>query len=277
MTISVAPDRRPQAQEGTDQKEKPLLQIQGLGKHFGGVPALASVSFRAAAGQVTALIGPNGAGKTTLVNCLSGVLAPDRGAIWFNGDNLAGLPAHRVARLGMARTFQNLRLFPRLSVLDNVLAGLTVQAPDSFWQALLRPPSLRHAERRLKLTALETLDRFGLAGKSDLPAGVLAYGDKKRVELARAFVSRPILALLDEPVAGLNPEETGEIAGLLQLLKQQGKSMVLIEHDMDLAVGVADRVMVLDGGRLIASGTPAEIMVNPLVLEAYLGRLSAIA
>ena len=112
MTISIAPDRRPQAQEGTDLKEKPLLQIQGLGKHFGGVPALAEVSFSAAAGQVTALIGPNGAGKTTLVNCLSGVLAPDRGAIWFNGDNLAGLPAHRVARLGMARTFQNLRLFP---------------------------------------------------------------------------------------------------------------------------------------------------------------------
>ena len=158
-----------------------------------------------------------------------------------------------------------------------MLTGLTVQAPDSFWQALLRPPSLRHTERRLKLTALEALDRFGLAGKADLPAGVLAYGDKKRVELARVFVSRPILALLDEPVAGLNPEETGEIAGLLQLLKQQGKSMVLIEHDMELVMGVADRVVVLDGGRLIASGTPAEIMVNPLVLEAYLGRLSAIA
>jgi branched-chain amino acid transport system ATP-binding protein len=270
-------DSIPQRQERKSREGKPLLQIQGLSKHFGGVPAVAEVSFSAAAGQVTALIGPNGAGKTTLVNCLSGVLAPDRGAIWFNGDNLAGLPAHRVARRGMARTFQNLRLFPRLSLLDNVLAGLTVQAPDSFWQALFRPPSLRHTERRLKLTALEALDRFGLAGKADLPAGVLAYGDKKRVELARVFVSRPLLALLDEPVAGLNAEETGEIAGLLQLLKQQGKSMLLIEHDMELVMSVADRVVVLDGGRLIASGTPAEIMVNPLVLEAYLGRLSAIA
>lgn len=263
--------------KGLGRDETALLQIQGLSKHFGGVPALAAVSFCAAAGQVTALIGPNGAGKTTLVNCLSGVLAPDRGVVWFNGHNLAGLPAHRVARLGMARTFQNLRLFPRLSVLDNVLAGLTVQAPASLWQALLRPPSLRHTERRLKLTALEALDRFGLTSQADLPAGVLPYGDKKRLELARVFVSRPILALLDEPVAGLNPEETGEIAGLLQLMKQQGKSMLLIEHDMELVMGVADKVVVLDGGRLIASGTPAEIMVNPLVLEAYLGRISAIA
>jgi len=257
--------------------EKPLLQIQGLSKHFGGVPALQEVSFEAGTGQVTALIGPNGAGKTTLLNCLSGVLPPDRGAIWFNGNNLAGLPAHRVARRGMARTFQNLRLFPRLSVLDNVLTGLTIQAQDSLWRALLRPPSLRHAERRLRLTALEALDMFGLTAKMDLPAGVLPYGDKKRLELARVFVSRPVLALLDEPVAGLNPGETGEIARLLQLLKQQGKSMLLIEHDMELVMGVADRVVVLDGGRLIASGTPGEVRVNPLVLEAYLGRMSVVA
>jgi branched-chain amino acid transport system ATP-binding protein len=241
------------------------------------VPALAEVSFKAAAGQVTALIGPNGAGKTTLLNCLSGVLQPDQGAIWFNGANLAGLAAHRVARVGIARTFQNLRLFPRLSVLDNVLCGLTVQAQDSFWQALLRPPGLRHQERRLKLLALEALDMFGLTGKMDLPAGVLPYGDKKRVELARAFVSQPVMALLDEPVAGLNPEETGEIAGLVRQLRQQGKSMLLVEHDMDLVMGVADQVVVLDGGRMIASGPPQEVRVNPLVLEAYLGRMSITA
>ena len=277
MKISLAPQSLPQGHKEESQEEKSLLQIQGLSKHFGGVPALKEVSFGAAAGQVTALIGPNGAGKTTLLNCLSGVLPPDQGAIRFNGHNLAGLPAHRVARLGVARTFQNLRLFPRLSVLDNVLAGLTVQAPDSFWQALLRPPGLRHTERRLKLMALEALDMFGLAGKMDLPAGVLPYGDKKRVELARVFVSRPLLALLDEPVAGLNPEETGEIAGLLRHLKQQGKSMLLVEHDMELVMGVADLVVVLDGGKLIASGPPEEIRVNPLVLEAYLGRISVVA
>jgi branched-chain amino acid transport system ATP-binding protein len=254
-----------------------LLQISGVSKRFGGLPALWEVSFGAAAGQVTALIGPNGAGKTTLLNCLSGVLPPDQGAIWFNGKNLAGLPAHQVARLGIARTFQNLRLFPSLNVLDNVLTGLTVQAQGSMFQALLRLPGLRHQERRLRLSALEALDIFGLTDKADLPAGVLPYGDKKRVELARAFVSQPVLTLLDEPVAGLNPEETAEIAGLLRLLRQQGKTILLVEHDMELVMGVADQVVVLDGGKLIASGPPEEVRVNPLVLEAYLGRMSLTA
>jgi branched-chain amino acid transport system ATP-binding protein len=235
------------------------------------------VSFSAVAGQVTALIGPNGAGKTTLLNCLSGVSPPDQGAIWFNGKNLAGLPAHQVARLGISRTFQNLRLFPRLSVLDNVLSGLTLEARNSFVLALLRPPGLRHQERRLKLQALEALDTFGLADKADLPAGVLPYGDKKRVELARAFVSQPVLTLLDEPVAGLNPEETTEIAGLLRQLRQHGKTMLLVEHDMMLVMDVADEVVVLDGGKMIASGAPEEVQTNPLVLEAYLGRMSLTA
>jgi branched-chain amino acid transport system ATP-binding protein len=254
-----------------------LIQISEVSKRFGGLPALWEVSFGAAAGQVTALIGPNGAGKTTLLNCLSGVLPPDQGAIWFHGENLAGLPAHQVARLGIARTFQNLRLFPSLSVLDNVLTGLTVQAQGSMLQALLRPPGLRHQERRLRLSALEALDTFGLTDKADLPAGVLPYGDKKRVELARAFVSQPVLTLLDEPVAGLNPEETAEIAGLLRLLRQQGKTILLVEHDMELVMGVADQVVVLDGGKLVASGPPEEVRVNPLVLEAYLGRMSLTA
>jgi len=257
--------------------ETNLLRISELSKYFGGVPALQEVSFEAAAGQVTALIGPNGAGKTTLLNCLSGVLPSDQGAIWFKDENLAGLPAHQVARLGISRTFQNLRLFPRLSVLNNVLCGLTVQARNSVWQALLRPPGLRHQERRLRLQALEALDTFGLTGKADLPAGVLAYGDKKRVELARAFVCQPILTLLDEPVAGLNPEETAEIAGLLGQLRQQGKTMLLVEHDMMLVMEVADQVVVLDGGKKIASGPPEEVQGNPLVLEAYLGRMSLTA
>jgi branched-chain amino acid transport system ATP-binding protein len=238
---------------------------------------LAEVSFGVAQGQVTALIGPNGAGKTTLINCLTGVLRPDGGGILFNGADIAGLPAHRIARLGITRTFQNLRLFPRLSVLDNVLCGLTPQAGDSLLQALLRPPGLRHRERRLKLTALEALDTFGLADKAGLPAAVLPYGDKKRLELARAFVSQPQLTLLDEPVAGLNPEETAQIAGLIRQLRLSGKTMVLVEHDMELVMGVSDRVVVLDGGSRIAAGSPDEVRSNPLVLEAYLGRLSATA
>ena len=255
----------------------PFLQITHLSKHFGGLPALSEVSFQVAPGQVTALIGPNGAGKTTLINCLTGVLRPDGGEIIFDGVNIAGLPAHRIARLGITRTFQNLRLFPRLSVLDNVLCGLTTLAGDSLFQALLRPPGLRHRERRLKLTAMEALDTFGLADKAALPAAVLPYGDKKRLEMARAFVSQPRLTLLDEPVAGLNPEETAQIAGLIRQMRLSGKTMVLVEHDMELVMGVSDHVVVLDGGSRIASGSPDEVRTNPLVLEAYLGRMSATA
>lgn len=254
-----------------------LLEIFGLCKHFGGVPALDHVSFDVDRGKVTALIGPNGAGKTTLINCLTGVIRPDQGDIRFQGLDIAGMAAHRVARLGIARTFQNLRIFPRLSVLDNVLCGLTVQSGASMLEALLRPPGLRHRERRLKLTALETLDAFGLADKAGWPVGVLAYGDRKRVEMARAFVSQPVLTLLDEPVAGLNPEETAAVAALIRQMRLAGKTMVLVEHDMDLVMGVSDHVVVLDGGRRIAHGTPDEVRHNPLVLEAYLGRMSATA
>jgi branched-chain amino acid transport system ATP-binding protein len=254
-----------------------LLEIFGLSKHFGGVPALADVSFLVDQGKVTSLIGPNGAGKTTLINCLTGILQPDRGDIRFQGAAISGMAAHRVARLGITRTFQNLRIFPSLSVLENVLCGLTIQAGFSMLEALLRPPGLRHRERRLKLMALETLDAFGLADKAGWPVGVLPYGDRKRVEMARAFVSQPVLTLLDEPVAGLNPEETAGVAALIRQMRLAGKTMVLVEHDMELVMGVSDHVVVLDGGRRIACGTPDEVRHNPLVLEAYLGRMSVTA
>jgi ABC-type branched-subunit amino acid transport system ATPase component len=255
----------------------PLIQVAGLTKHFGGLPALDRVNLTAARGQVTALIGPNGAGKTTLINCLTGVLNADRGEILFDGRDLTGLPPHEITRLGIARTFQNLRLFPRLSVLDNVLTGLTVRAGSSMLEALLRTPGLRHRERRLRLTALEALDTFGLVDKAGLPAGTLPYGDKKRVEMARAFVSNPVLTLLDEPVAGLNSEETAQIAALIRQMRLYGKTMILVEHDMDLVMSVSDKVVVLDGGKRIAAGPPEEVRRNPLVLEAYLGRMSVTA
>jgi ABC-type branched-subunit amino acid transport system ATPase component len=238
---------------------------------------LAEVDCTVPRGSVTALIGPNGAGKTTLINCISGVLQPDRGAVIFDGKEITALPPHEIAALGITRTFQNLRLFPRMSVLDNVLTGLTPQAGSSLWQALLRTPGLRHRERRLKLAALEALDTFGLADKAGWPAGVLPYGDRKRLEMARAFVSQPALTLLDEPVAGLNSRETAEVAALIRQMRQQGRTMLLVEHDMELVMGVSDQVVVLDGGRRIAKGTPEEIRVNPLVLEAYLGRMSVTA
>jgi len=254
-----------------------MLELRGVCRSFGGLTALNEVSFSVATGAVTALIGPNGAGKTTLINCTTGSDRPDAGKVLLSGREITGLPAHRVAELGVARTFQNLRLFPRLSVLDNVLCGLTVVAGRSLLGALLRPPSLRNRERRLRLQAMAALDRFGLTALSDWPVGALAYGDRKRVELARAVVSEPGLLLLDEPVAGLNATETAAVGAEIRRLRAQSYTVLLVEHDMELVMSVADRVVVLDGGRCIAQGTPDEVRRNPLVLEAYLGKTSLVA
>lgn len=254
-----------------------MLRLEKICKNFGGLPALAEVSFAVPKGWLTALIGPNGAGKSTLINCLSGVAAIDSGSVLFQGRPIAGLPPHLISRLGISRTFQNLRLFPRLSVLDNVLTGLTTVGGQSMIMAMLRLPYLRHRERQLQLRALEALDRFGLGDKRDWPAAALAYGDKKRLELARATVAKPDLLFLDEPVAGLNSEETAAVGEQLILLRRSGHTILLVEHDMDLVMRIADQVVVLDSGRCIATGTPAEIRRNPLVLEAYLGRMEATA
>jgi ABC-type branched-subunit amino acid transport system ATPase component len=254
-----------------------LLEVGSLSKHFGGLPALDDVGLGVERGKVTAVIGPNGAGKTTLINCLSGLLEPDRGSVWFDGREITGLPPHEIARLGIARTFQNLRIFPRMTVVDNVLCGLTPYAGRSIFEAMIRTPGLRHRERSLRLQALEALDIFGLAPKADWAAGFLPYGDKKRVEMARAFVSQPLLTLLDEPVAGLNTEETAKVASLIRYMRFTGRTMILVEHDMELVMEVSDLVVVLDGGKRIAQGPPEEVRHNPLVLEAYLGRMSATA
>ncbi len=254
-----------------------MLQIDKVSKHFGGLPALSQVSFEVTEGQVTALIGPNGAGKSTLINCITGILEPGAGRIAFRRQELTGLKPHQISRLGIARTFQNLKIFPRLSVLDNVLTGLTGKGGGSLLMAMLRLPYLRHRERQLKLLALNALDRFALTDKADWPAGILAYGDKKRLELARACVSEPYLLLLDEPVAGLNAEETADIAEQLRILRSAGHTMLLVEHDMELVMTIADQVVVLDSGRCIATGTPDDIRRNPLVLEAYLGSMEATA
>lgn len=254
-----------------------MLRLDNVGKNFGGLPALQDVSFAVPVGRLTALIGPNGAGKSTLINCITGVNPPTSGAVLFQGSDIAGLPAHKVTRLGIHRTFQNLRLFPRLSVLDNVLTGLTREGGDSMLMAMLRLPYLRHRERQLRLRALEAMDAFGLADKAAWPAGVLAYGDKKRVELARAIVGRPKLLLLDEPVAGLNAEETAAVGEQLRNLRRAGHTILLVEHDMDLVMNIADLVVVLDSGKCIATGTADEVRRNPLVLEAYLGRMEATA
>jgi len=254
-----------------------MLRLDNLSKNFGGLPALSQVSFTVPAARLTALIGPNGAGKSTLINCITGVLSPSSGSISFKGQEIAGLAAHQISRLGINRTFQNLRLFPRLDVLDNVLTGLTNRGGRSMLMAMLRLPYLRHRERNMKLKALESLDRFGLGEKAAWPAEVLAYGDKKRVELARAVVGDPALLLLDEPVAGLNSQETAAVGEQLKQLRRSGHTILLVEHDMELVMEIADQVVVLDSGRCIAIGTPEEVRRNPLVLEAYLGTMEATA
>jgi branched-chain amino acid transport system ATP-binding protein len=248
------------------------LEIHRVGKRFGGLSALDGVSFAVPGGAITALIGPNGAGKTTLINTITGIVPADRGKILFKGNDISGLRPHAIARLGIARTFQNLRLLPTLSVLDNVLCGLTVKATNSFTAAMLRLPALRHRERRFRLQALEMLDRLELANRADWPIAALSYGEKKRVEMARAFVAEPDLVLLDEPVAGLNPAETTRIAVLLRQMRRAGHTMLLVEHDMELVMGISDQVVVLDSGRCIARSTPENVRTNPLVLEAYLGK-----
>lgn len=254
-----------------------MLLLENVSKNFGGLPALNAVSFSVPAGQITALIGPNGAGKSTLINCITGVLHADSGAVQLQGIALGTAPAHVIARHGVARTFQNLKLFERLSVLENVLSGLNNEAGSSMCMAMLRLPYLRHRERQLKLRALEALDNFALADKHSWPAGILAYGDKKRLELARATVSKPCLLLLDEPVAGLNATETAAVATQLRRLRAQGQTILLVEHDMELVMELADQVVVLDSGSVIARGTPAAVQCNPRVLEAYLGRMEATA
>jgi len=254
-----------------------MLNIEKISKNFGGLPALSDVSFSVDRGRLTALIGPNGAGKSTLINCITGVLEPNGGTISFENIDIAGQPTHKISRAGISRTFQNLKIFPRLSVLDNVLTGLTCEGGDSMLMAMMRLPYLRHRERRLKLKAMAALDRFQLTDKATWPAGILAYGDKKRVELARATVGSPQLLLLDEPVAGLNGEETAAVGDQLRQLRSSGHTMLLVEHDMELVMEIADKVVVLDSGRCIAVGTPDEVRANPLVLEAYLGRVEATA
>ena len=254
-----------------------MLQLDNVCKNFGGLPALSDVSFSVPKGKVTALIGPNGAGKSTLINCITGILPATSGSALFKNKDIINLPAYEISALGISRTFQNLRLFPRLSVLDNVLTGLTSKGGRSMAMAMIRLPYLRHRERQLKLSSQEALDRFDLSEKTNWPVDILAYGDKKRVELARAIVGKPDLLLLDEPVAGLNGEETAAVGEQLKLIRRAGHTLMLVEHDMDLVMEIADQIVVLDSGRCIATGTADEVRRNPLVLEAYLGRIEATA
>lgn len=249
-----------------------VLEVSDVVVRFGGIVALDSVSFDLDQGQILGLIGPNGAGKTTLFNCLSRLYTPVSGDIRFEDRSLLGRPAHRIAEIGISRTFQNLALFGPQSVLDNVRLGAHAHSRSDFLSDTLRLPWARRQEAAVSETAWSLLEMLGLEDVALRPAAGLPLGTRKRVELARALASRPKLVLLDEPAGGLNHEEVGELGGLIRRVRDERQvTVLLVEHHMNLVMSVSDKVVALDFGRKIAEGTPAEVQRNEAVIAAYLG------
>ncbi|HCN75364.1 ABC transporter ATP-binding protein [Pseudolactococcus plantarum] len=249
-----------------------LLEVKNLTKNFGGLTAVGDVNIELGESELVGLIGPNGAGKTTLFNLLTGVYEPSEGTVSLGGELLNGLPTYKIAAAGLSRTFQNIRLFKNLTVLDNVLIAMGTRKKSRFFSSVLRLPAYYKQEEEMKKEALELLAIFDLEVKHDSLAKNLPYGEQRRLEIVRALATQPKILFLDEPAAGMNPQETAELTTLIKQIQQQFNiTILLIEHDMSLVMNVTERIYVLEYGRLIAHGTPEEIKNNKRVIEAYLG------
>ena len=256
-----------------DKDKLPVLDVRNLGIDFGGLTAVDGFNITVGPTEISGLIGPNGAGKTTIFNLLTGVYQPTRGSVLINGIDIKGMPTHKVNRLGIARTFQNIRLFTDMTALDNVKVGMHHDIKCSFLGSLLHLPSYYQSEKKANAKAMELLDFMGLADVANVKAGSLPYGVQRRLEIVRALATNPSIILLDEPAAGMNPSETTELMHQIRRIRDTFHiAIFLIEHDMNLVMNVCEAIAVVNYGRLIAKGTPEEIRANPAVVEAYLGK-----
>jgi branched-chain amino acid transport system ATP-binding protein len=271
MTMASSPDPRRNDPRRATQNTGVLLHVQGLHKSFGGVHAVRDISFAVAENVIFAVIGPNGAGKSTLLNLLSGIYRPDDGSIVLDGIDLTGLPAHRRVRHGVARTFQKIRLFRRLSAIENVAAGFHIHHDIPFWQYVVHGPAFWRNHARQRDRALELLAFVGLEHRAHLPAGSLSYGEQRLLEIARALATAPRLLMVDEPAAGLNAAEVEALLDRLQALRRSGITICIVEHNMDLVMKIADRVLVIDHGQYLFEGVPREVQAHADVIDAYLG------